>query len=58
MDPENLHMCLMCSCRALYEWGLIFRCVSLEMWDPLGPKYPKKKRKQVSAEKKEKNNIR
>ena len=46
MDPEIWHTCLMCPCRAFYEWGfLFFYFFLLEMWDPLRPKYPEKIRR-------------
>ena len=42
IDPEILHTCLMCPCRALHD----FFFFSLEMWDPLRHKYPKKYKNQ------------
>ena len=40
-DPEILHTCLMCPCRALY--ACFFVCFFFpEMWGPLRPKYPQK----------------
>ena len=48
IDPEFLHTCLMCPCRSFYVFFF-----SLEMWDPLRPKYPKKykKRKNLAGKK-------
>ena len=54
MDPEILRTCSMCPCQAFYECFFSF---SLEIWDPLRPKYPKKYKTQISGEKKKKRKI-
>ena len=41
MDPDLFHTCSMCSRRAFYECFFGGRGGSLEIWDPLRPKYPK-----------------
>ena len=39
---QCLHTCLMCPCRAFCGWVFLFLFFfSLDMWDPLRPKYPK-----------------
>ena len=42
IEPENLHACLMCPCRAFYQWGLFLFFFPLETWDPLRPNYSNK----------------
>ena len=58
IDPEILHTCLMRPCWAFY--GCFFSVFfSLEIWDHLRPKYPKKyKNSNIWRKKKKKNPIR
>ena len=42
LDPEILHMCLICPCRAFCDWVFSSLFFSPKMWGLLWPKYPKK----------------
>ena len=44
LDPEILHTCLMCTCRAFYWWVFSSFFFPAKMWGLLRPKYPKKNR--------------
>ena len=48
IDPEFLHTCLICPCRA---FDVFF--FSLELWDQSRPKYPKTTKTQISGAKNE-----